>query len=128
MTVAADRALDERAQRFLPREPRRFLLDGQWVTGSGDIFQSVSPYSGAVIASIHAAGPADVEAAVGAARRAFDEGPWPWISPNERWAVLTRVARLVERDGERLAYLESADVGKPIGGANWYDVPQATRA
>src|SRR4029079_2076374 len=61
-----------------------------------------------------AGGEADVDAAVGAARLAFTEGPWPRMLPRERSRVLHRVADIVESRDARLAELESVDSGLPI--------------
>src|SRR5258708_1671897 len=58
----------------------------------------------------------DVDAAVRAAREAFDKGPWPRMTPNERAQILSKIARLFERERDRFAYLEAMDMGKPIAG------------
>ncbi|MFI0355109.1 aldehyde dehydrogenase [Actinomadura sp. 9N407] len=78
----------------------------------------VSPRDGRTIAHVAAAGAADVDRAVGAARRAFDDGPWPRLAPAERKAALLRWADLVERDREELALLISLEMGKPISEAD----------
>lgn len=66
---------------------------------------------------------ADLDAAVHAARRAFDTGPWPRMSPHERAKILWRVGELIDRDRERLAFLETVDSGKPIRDNLAIDVP-----
>ncbi len=73
----------------------------------------VCPSDGMVFASIPASGAADVDLAVAAARRAFEDGPWARMPAVERGRCLTRLFHLVERHGEELAALESRDTGKP---------------
>jgi acyl-CoA reductase-like NAD-dependent aldehyde dehydrogenase len=71
-----------------------------------------------VIATAADSGPADVENAVAAARRTFDEGTWwPGTPARERGSILLRAADIVRRERDRLAALESRDVGKPIAEA-----------
>lgn len=81
---------------------------------SGERIDVVSPSDGRVFASIPAAGAADVDRAVKAARAAFDDGPWGRMPAVERGRLLTRLCELVDRDAEELANLESRDTGKPL--------------
>lgn len=81
---------------------------------SGERRNVVCPATGRVLASVAECAEADVERAVASARHAFDCGPWPRATPRERAAVLERVATLLERDGERIATLETLDTGKPL--------------
>lgn len=81
---------------------------------SGRRIDVVCPSDGKIFASIPASDAADVDAAVKAARRAFDEGPWSRTPAFERGRCLARLASLVEREAEALAALESRDTGKPI--------------
>lgn len=73
---------------------------------------SVNPYTGEAWAQGPDASAATVDAAVAAAREAFDQGPWPRYTPQQRAAVLRRLAGLIERDAETFARLESTDNGK----------------
>lgn len=101
--------------------PHPLLIGGTWrIAAGGRSFPVVSPYTGETLTTISEASPADVAAAVGAARDAFDTGPWPRMSPNQRAEILTRMGRLVERERERLAYLEAMDMGKPMAGGYQY--------
>ncbi|MCR4268227.1 aldehyde dehydrogenase family protein [Nitratireductor sp. ZSWI3] len=98
-------------------EGRAFMqfIDGRSVDSlSGERIDVFSPSDGKVFASIPAANAADVDLAVKAARRAFDEGPWGRMPAVERGRCLTRLFQLVEKNGEELAALESRDTGKPI--------------
>ncbi|GAA4372464.1 aldehyde dehydrogenase [Actinomadura verrucosospora] len=90
-------------------------IDGK-STGSGSV-PVVAPRDGATIAHVASGGAAEVDAAVAAARRAFDTGPWPRLAPAERKAALLRWAGLVERDRATLALLVSLEMGKPISEA-----------
>ncbi|SPT58109.1 MULTISPECIES: aldehyde dehydrogenase family protein [Actinomadura] len=102
-----------RAARLAPRT--RHHIGGAFVPSrDGATFPVVSPRDGRAIADVAAAGPADVDRAVAAARHAFDEGPWPRLSPAGRRAALLRLADLVERDRQALALLVSLEMGKPV--------------
>ena len=74
----------------------------------------VCPSDGKVFASIPASGAADVDLAVRAARKAFDEGPWGRMPAVERGRLLTKLSQLVEAEGAELAAMESRDTGKPV--------------
>jgi len=90
------------------------LIDGKPVDSlSGQRIDVVSPSDGRVFASIPASGPADVDRAVQAARRAFDDGPWGRMPAVERGRLLVKLGLLVERNADELAALESRDTGKP---------------
>jgi acyl-CoA reductase-like NAD-dependent aldehyde dehydrogenase len=95
------------------------FVDGKWLDAlDGERFDVFNPATGEVIATAPHSKPADVDAAVQAARRTFDDGTWwPGTSARERARVLLRASGIVQRELERLARLESLDVGKPIGEA-----------
>jgi acyl-CoA reductase-like NAD-dependent aldehyde dehydrogenase len=95
------------------------FIDGKWVDAQdGERFDVFNPATGAVIATAPHSKPADVDAAVAAARRAFDEGTWwPGTPARRRGRILLNAADIVRREQERLARLESLDAGKPIGEA-----------
>ena len=95
------------------------FIDGKWVDAQGgERFDVFNPATGAVIATAPHSKPADVDAAVTAARRAFDEGTcWPGTPARQRGRILLNAADIVRREQERLARLESLDEGKPIGEA-----------
>ncbi|MBT2542677.1 aldehyde dehydrogenase [Streptomyces sp. ISL-44] len=106
------------AARLLPSVGH--LIDGADDRGTGGLFPLVSPRDGQVFAEVADATPADAERAVAAARRAFDAGPWPRLSPTERGRVLQRLADLVEEHRTELALLVSLEMGKPVTEA--YDI------
>jgi phenylacetaldehyde dehydrogenase len=65
----------------------------------------------------------DIESAVRAARKAFESGPWPRLTPSERGRLLWKLADLLEANGDEFAELESLDNGKPMAVARVADVP-----
>ncbi len=90
-------------------------IDGIWVDAStGTAFDVLNPATGEALTQVAEAGPEEVEAAVGAARRAF-EGPWRQTSAAGRGVLLDRIADLLVRDREELARIESLDTGKTLG-------------
>nr|WP_225953549.1 aldehyde dehydrogenase [Kibdelosporangium phytohabitans] len=96
--------------------PSAHHIDGGDVTGTGT-FQVTSPRDGQVLADVADAQQSEVDAAVAAARWAFDEGPWPRLAPAERGQVLLRIADLLEQHRETLALTISLEMGKPISEA-----------
>jgi (Z)-2-((N-methylformamido)methylene)-5-hydroxybutyrolactone dehydrogenase len=99
------------------QEPRRYrmLIGGEWRDAvSGETFESVNPFTGRPWAVVPRAGEADVDAAVRAARDAFDEGPWGRTTPAERARLLRRLAELIDGHAERIAAIETTDNGKLI--------------
>jgi betaine-aldehyde dehydrogenase len=94
-------------------------IDGKWVDArDGERFDVFDPSTGEVIATAPQSTQPDVDAAVAAARRTFDDGDWwPGSPARERGRILLRAADIVRREHERLAQLESLDTGKPIGEA-----------
>ncbi|WP_028209798.1 aldehyde dehydrogenase [Paraburkholderia mimosarum] len=104
----------------------RAFIDGAYRDAySGRTFDCVSPIDGRVIANVADCGAADVDAAVAAARRAFNEGVWAGLNPRARKAVLLRWAALMREHLDELALLETLDAGKPIGDTTTVDVPGA---
>jgi len=108
------------------RPEGRAVINGELVWAqSGRTFEKRTPIDGRVIAQIARCGPADVDAAVKAARAAFEDGRWRRTDPRERKRILLRFAELVRQDIEHLALLETLDVGKPIQNSLEVDVPKA---
>ena len=107
-------------------KPRQLLIDGQWVDAqSGKTFAVFDPSTGQQIATVAEADAADVNLAVAAARRAFDDGPWAKMKPVERARLLWKLSDLMEAHADELAELESLDNGKPVTVAKAADVPFA---
>ncbi len=108
--------------------PHQAVIDGHLVPSlSGRAFDNVSPRNGRVLNQIAECDTADVNIAVTAARRAFQDGRWRNLHYRDKKRILFKLADLMERDAETLAVLESLDVGKPITNALKGDVPQSVR-
>jgi aldehyde dehydrogenase (NAD+) len=90
------------------------FIGNEWVRSAGGrTLPVVDPANGAVFAEIGRGGAEDIDAAVKAARAAF-EGPWGALAPAERGRLLMRLSQLITVESERLARIESRDVGKPF--------------
>jgi (Z)-2-((N-methylformamido)methylene)-5-hydroxybutyrolactone dehydrogenase len=93
----------------------KMLVGGEWVDAhSGKTFDSVNPYTGRVWSTAPEADEEDVDKAVGAAREAFDEGPWGKMTGTERARLMRRLADLLAENADDLAVVESTDNGKLI--------------
>jgi len=99
----------------------RLLIDGGWVAaGDGRTWTHHHPATGEEVGAFAVAGAEDVDRAVRAARRAFDEGPWPRTRANERIRVLRRVAELVREHGDELLRLQALDNSVPLSFGSIY--------
>lgn len=102
----------------------RALIGGHFVESiSGRVFETINPATGKCIAKVVECGSQEVDAAVAAARRSFDQGHWSKASPKHRKKVLLKFAELIEANTERLAVMESLDSGKPIRDTLAVDLP-----
>src|SRR5579875_2649525 len=107
-------------------QKHQMYIDGRFVpAASGKMFPVYNPATGEVIAEVPEAEAEDVNRAVMAARRAFDDGPWTRMSPSERGRMIWKLADLLEQHLEEFAELESLDNGKPRSVARVADVPLA---
>jgi gamma-glutamyl-gamma-aminobutyraldehyde dehydrogenase len=112
------------AARELKRAETRFFIDGKYTDAvDGGRFESVNPATSEVIAAVAAANEKDVDAAVAAARRVFRSGAWSRMKPRERMDVLYRFCELIDEDAERLAVLDTLNMGKPISDMLAIDLP-----
>ncbi len=101
------------------------FIGGQFVDSlDGSMFKTISPSSEEVLAEVTEAGEGDVDAAVRAARKAF-EGPWGALSGAERGKYLFRIARILQERAREFAVLETLDNGKPIKESRDVDIPLA---
>ena len=96
----------------------RLFIGGEWVTpaGTGTI-EVVNPTTEEVAGRVPDTTEADIDKAVAAARRAFDQGPWPRMTPTERAAVLSGVSQAIQADMQGLAELISTEMGSPVSWA-----------
>ena len=102
----------------------QLFIGGEFIAAAdGGSYEVIEPATGATLAEAASAGSADVEAAVTAARTAYDDGGWSTMPARLRGQVLIRGAELLREHAEELAQLESRDCGKPIMFTRMIDVP-----
>jgi betaine-aldehyde dehydrogenase len=90
-------------------------VNGEWVgSASGETFPVYDPSTEEVIAQVASANSADVDRAVQAARTAFDSGPWPAITAQDRGRILFKLAEKIRQNAASLAEIEARNTGKPI--------------
>jgi aminomuconate-semialdehyde/2-hydroxymuconate-6-semialdehyde dehydrogenase len=119
---------DTRVERDQELRTFRHVIDGELVdSADGRTFDTVDPHTAEPWGVVAEGGAEDVERAARAARRAFDEGPWPRLSTAERKRLLHRVADAIEEHGEELAVAESRDMGKPISASRHHDIPRSAK-
>jgi phenylacetaldehyde dehydrogenase len=114
-------------QDFL-RTPGRLLIDGEWVEAvSGKTFETLNPATEESLGLVAHGAAEDVELAVAAARRCFDDerSDWRRMTPSDRGKVIHRIGDLIERHADELAMLETLDNGKPLTIAKAADVALA---
>jgi betaine-aldehyde dehydrogenase len=93
----------------------QLLIGGSFAdAASGETFNALNPATNEVLTAVAKAGTEDVDRAVAAARKAFDEGPWPRMSPYERGRIVQKVADRVRERADEIARIESLNTGKPI--------------
>ncbi|MCA9449647.1 MAG: aldehyde dehydrogenase family protein, partial [Candidatus Omnitrophica bacterium] len=93
----------------------KLLINGQFVeAASGKTFETPCPSTGETLATVAEADKEDVDRAVEAAKKAFEEGPWSKMSARERGRLIHRLAELVSAHREELAMIDTLDNGKPI--------------
>jgi aldehyde dehydrogenase (NAD+) len=103
----------------------KLLVNNRWVASeSGRTFATINPSTGEEICQVAEADAADVDKAVDSARAAFEHGPWRKMRASERGRLLHRLADLIEKNAEQLAFLESLDNGKAVSVARVVDVPK----
>ncbi|MEH3141055.1 MAG: aldehyde dehydrogenase [Mycobacterium kyogaense] len=92
----------------------KLFIGGKWVEpATSDVIDVHSPATGELVGKVPLASAADVDAACAAARKAFDEGPWPQMSPAERGEVLARAVKILEERADELKFLLAAETGQP---------------
>jgi phenylacetaldehyde dehydrogenase len=121
MTVTLDRSVEA----FISA-PRQLFINGQWVdAASGKTFETPDPATGETLARVAEGDAEDIDRAVRAARRAFEDGPWSRMTPSERGRIVWKIGDLILEHLDELAQLESLDNGKPFAVAQAADVPLA---
>src|SRR4029453_18090554 len=118
--------LEPAVESFVSAKARKMLIDGKWVAAaSGKTFDTPNPATGQVLARVAEGDAEDIDRAVRAARRAFDDGPWPHTGPSARERILLKVADLIEEHADELAQLETLDHGKTRAESRNVDTPAA---
>ena len=108
----------------VPRVPTQLFIDGTWRDAAdGATFDVVAPASEEHLATVAAAGEADVDAAVRAARAQVDGGEWATMHGRDRGMLLYRLADAIEREIDTLATLEALDIGRPAFEPKMVDLP-----
>jgi phenylacetaldehyde dehydrogenase len=108
---------------FLARE-HKLLIGGEWVSAAnGGTLRTYDPATGELLATVAAGDAEDVDRAVRAARRAFEDPAWRQMGPSERGQMVWRLADLIEQHAEEFAVIDSLDNGKPLAAARAADVP-----
>lgn len=106
--------------------PTQLYIDGQWSDADGGKTLAVhNPATGDKLADVAHASAADVDRAVTAARKAFDQGPWPWMDALERGRLITKLAEKIRDNVDDLALTDTLNVGKPLRDTKGFDIPCA---
>ena len=117
--------IDHNVEQFISA-PRQLFINGRWVdAASGQTFETPNPATGQTLATVAAGDAEDINRAVRAARRAFEDGPWSRMTPSERGRIIWRIGDLLLARLDEFAQLESLDNGKPVAVAAAADVPLA---
>lgn len=123
----AKEPVSQSTQQFLARSPFKLLIGGEWVNPPAEgCFRTDNPSDGAGLAELAQAGVPEAEAAVAAARKAF-ETSWGKMGPGDREACLRKLGDLITAHGPELAEIESLDNGKPLKKTRMIDVRVAAR-
>src|ERR1700692_115452 len=125
MGIAVSPQIHPQVAEFIDK-PRKMLINGKWVNAaSGKTFHTYNPATGEVLAQVAEGDREDINQAVKAARKAFDNGPWRRMTASERGRLIWKLADLLEQHTEEFGYSESIDNGKPLNIAKAADVPLA---
>src|ERR1700719_3724215 len=112
--------------RFFTSSPRALLINGKFEQAeSGKTFDTLNPATDTVLASVAEGDAHDIDRAVRAARRAFENGPWSRMTPSERGRIMHRIGDLIMEHADELAELDCLDNGKALSVARAADVPLA---
>jgi 4-(gamma-glutamylamino)butanal dehydrogenase len=111
-----------------PTMRTQVFIDGSFAdAASGETFATENPATGEVLAHVASGGAQDIDRAVAAARRSFEDGRWSRMAPADRKTVLLRFADAIEANSEELATLDSLEAGKPITDTRDVDLPETVK-
>ncbi|GLY11873.1 aldehyde dehydrogenase family protein [Pseudobacillus badius] len=115
--------ISSRVSEFL-KGTKKLFINGEFVEStSSRTFETVNPATGEVLTTVYEAGEKDIDFAVKAAKKAFEEGPWSRMSAAEKAKLLFKLADLIEENKEEFAQLDTLDNGKPISECRTVDIP-----
>ncbi|MEW9674081.1 aldehyde dehydrogenase family protein [Ammoniphilus sp. 3BR4] len=107
-------SIHSKAAEFISA-PKKMMINGRWMDSfTGERTEILNPATGEVITTVPKGGKEDIDFAVQAARKAFEEGPWAKMKPAERAKLLLKLADLLEENAEELAHLETLENGRPL--------------
>ena len=108
------------------RPETKLFINGDFCDASGgEIFETINPANGNVIAEVASGGEADINKAVISAKQAFKAGVWSRMAPRQRVEIMERFSDLITENSEKLALLDTLDMGKPITETTSIDIPLA---
>jgi len=124
--MAVAESVEHQAESFV-HSPHRLLIDGDWVdAASGQTFATINPATEETLAEVAHGQAEDIDRAVRAARKAFDDdSAWRRMNASDRGRLIWKISELIEENADELAMLESLDNGKPFTVARAADVPLA---
>jgi aldehyde dehydrogenase (NAD+) len=128
MATATASPTRERTVKAPKVKDQPLLIGGKWQDSvSGKTFATLNPSTGEVICQVAEGDKADVDLAVKAARKAFEEGPWSKMNASDRGRLINKLADLIEEHQEELAALETLDNGKPYKDSLYIDLPMTIK-
>ena len=124
-TAVSSASMHKGVEEFIGK-PRRMFINNQFVpSASGKTFPTYNPATGEIMAQVAEGDREDIDRAVKAARKAFENPAWADMSPSQRGRLIWKLADLLEARTEEFAQIESLDNGKPLAIARVADVPLA---
>ena len=102
------------------------FVAGKWqAPASGETYQPINPANEEPVGAVGKGDERDIDLAVAAARKAFDEGPWPRMSPHDRGRIVWRLGELIQQNLDEMARLESLCTGKTMFDSGKVEIPFA---
>lgn len=121
-------ALLPEVRSFLEQDLIKMFIGGKWIEAAdGKTFQTLDPGTGSPLATVAEGRSSDIDRAVAAGQEAFEQANWARLPVKERAGLMYRLADLVDQHQATLAQLESLDVGKPLGQASGFDIPNVAQ-
>src|SRR6266581_3185183 len=116
----------QRAGQEVAMPTGQIFINGKWQAPlTGETYAPINPANEEAIAPVAKGDERDIDAAVAAARKAFDEGPWPRMSPHERGRLVWKLGDLIQQNLDEMAKLESLCTGKTLFDSGKVEIPFA---